>query len=220
MVKHLGDLGVGEVRTLGAAGAQRGAGRDLDLAFATWEAMVDGVAIIDQGVLRDPEHRTYGLPDLLVRSDVLAELFHGALSPVEAAVAAPAFSIGGCHYVVVDIKYTTLRLAVGGWLLNSGSTLAYKAQLHVYNRALARLQGHRAPRAFLLGRGWTQTIHGTTTRRGSCMDRLGPVGHDEAIPGGSLGWRADQAVSWIRRMRSQGGRWDALPAAVGGRTAS
>ena len=211
VVKHLRDLGVGDVRTLGAAGFQRGAARDLDVAFATWDAIVDRVALIDQGVLRDPEHRTYGLPDLLVRSDVLAKLFPDAVSPAEAAVGAPALGIGECHYVVVDIKYTTLSLSADGGLLNSGSVAAYKAQLHVYNRALGRLQGYLAPRAFLLGRSWKQKIRGVTTRGGDCTSRLGPVEHDEAIPGGSLSQRADDAADWIRRTRSHGSGWDALP---------
>ena len=115
--------------------------------------MADGVAIIDQGVLRDPEHRMYGMPDLLVRSDVLAELFPEALSSQAAAVAAPDLDIGNCHYVVVDIKYTTLSLLASGKLSNSGSPVAYKVQVHVYNRALGRVQGYVPPAAFLLGRG-------------------------------------------------------------------
>ncbi len=211
VVQHLRSLDVGEVRTLGAAGSLRGVARDLDVALATWDAMVDGVAFIDQGVLRDPEHRTYGLPDLLVRSDVLAELFCDDMSPAEAAVAAPALGIGGCHYVVVDIKYTTLNLSADGGLLNSGSVAAYKAQLHVYNRALGRLQGYLAPRAFLLGRSCKQKIRGETFRGGDCTSRLGPVEHDEAIPGGSLSRQVDDAADWIRRMRSHGSGWDVLP---------
>ena len=211
VVQHLRGLHVGEMRTLGSEGSRRGPGRDLELAFATWDAMAEGVAVIDQGVLRDPQNRTYGLPDLLVRSDVLAELFPEALSSDEAAIAAPDLGVGDCHYVVVDIKYTTLNLSADGGLLNSGSVAAYKAQLHVYSRALGRLQGYLAPRAFLLGRGWKRTTGGTRTRGGNCMDRLAPVEHDEVTPGGSLSRRTDAAADWLRRMRRHGHRWDVLP---------
>ena len=163
VVEHLRALHVGEVRTVGADRSSQVSSRDLDLALDTWDAMADGAAIIDQGALRDPESRTYGLPDLLVRSDVLAELFPDALSSDEAAVAAPDLGIGDRHYIVVDIKYTTLGLTASGRLGNSDSAVAYKAQLHVYNRALGRLQGYRPPRAFLLGRGWKRTAGGTRT---------------------------------------------------------
>ena len=206
VVEYLRSLGMGEVRGVSGQDCERAAARDLDLALATWDAMADGVAIIDQGVLRDPEHRTYGLPDLLVRSDVLAQLFRGALSPEEATVAAPDLDIGA-HYVVVDIKYTTLELRTNGKLSSSGSKLAYMTQLHIYNRALARLQGYLAPRMFLLGRGWKQT----TTRVDDCMDRLGGIEHDEVVSGQPLSRWADQAASWLRRMRRHGQSWDVLP---------
>ncbi len=211
VVEYLRGLGVGEVRSLGGDDSSPVSSRDLDSALATWDAMAEGVAVIDQGALRDPESRTYGLPDLLVRSDVLAELFPGDLRPEQAAVAAPDLDIGQRHYIVVDIKYTTLGLTARGRLGNSGSSGAYKAQLHVYNRALGRLQGYRPPRAFLLGRGWKQTVRGTTARGSGCMDRLGPVGHNEKTSTGTLQQRVDAAAEWIRRMRRDGHGWDALP---------
>ena len=211
VVEHLRTLGVGEVRTLGGDDESPVSSRDLDLALATWDAMAEGTAIIDQGALRDPENRTHGLPDLLVRSDVLAELFPGDLSPEQAAVAAPDLDIGERHYVVVDIKYTTLSLTARGWMGNSGSSGAYKAQLHVYNRALGRLQGYLPPRAFLLGRGWKQTVRRTTTRGNDCMSHLGPVGHNEKASAGTLRQRVDAATAWMRRMRRDGHRWEALP---------
>lgn len=210
VVDYLRSLDVGEVRAVSGQDSERGAARDLGLALATWEAMADGVAIIDQGVLRDPEHRTYGLPDLLVRSDVLSQLFGGALPPGAASAAAPDLDIGA-HYVVVDIKYTTLRLAASGRLGSSGSSLAYLTQLHIYNRALGRLQGYLAPRMFLLGRGWTQTVRGTTTRVDDCMDRLGGIDHDEVVSGQRLSGWADEAAGWLRRMRRHGQNWDVLP---------
>lgn len=211
VVGHLRELNVGEVRTLGAGDSAPASSRDLDRALETWDAMAEGVAIIDQGVLRDPESRTYGLPDLLVRSDVLAELFPEDLTSEQAAIPTPDLDIGDCHYVVVDIKYTSLKLSARGKILNSGSAPAYKVQLHIYNRALGRLQGCCPPRAFLLGRSWKQTVRGAKSRGNGCMDRLGPVEHNEATPAGTLRHRADAATAWMRRMRRDGHGWDALP---------
>ena len=47
VVEHLRALRVGEVRTVGADGSSQVSSRDLDLAFETWGAMADGVAVID-----------------------------------------------------------------------------------------------------------------------------------------------------------------------------
>lgn len=203
-VAHL--RGLADVRVILPEGASRAERRDPAAAEATFAALGEGVPIVYQGVLRDAESRTWGAPDLLVRSDVLANLFPDSLSANEAAVPAPDLGIGARHYRVVDIKYSTLGLAAGGELGNSGSAPAYKAQTFLYNRALGRLQGYLPPAAFLLGRGWTQTRRGETTRGGNALERLGPVVMNDALAAS-----ADEAVDWLRRVRREGGGWHPLP---------
>ena len=209
VVEHLG--GLVEVRTVLPDGATREQRQNLGEAEATFAAMAEGVPIVYQGSLRDPETRTYGSPDLLVRSDVLAELFPGCLSAEAAAVPAPDLG-GNHHYRVVDIKYSTLHLAAGGELGNSGSAPAYKVQVYLYNRALGRLQGYLPPESFVLGRGWEQTRRRETTRCGNAMDRVAPVANDSASRmRGRLSDQADQAVAWVRRLRREGADWQVLP---------
>ena len=77
VVEHLAALGAGQVLVVGAESDAERPSQALGLAEETWEAMSGGVEIICQGVLRDPEHKTYGMPDLLVRSDVLATALPG-----------------------------------------------------------------------------------------------------------------------------------------------
>ena len=204
VVGHL--RGLTEVRTILPEGARSAERRDPAAAEATFAALAEGVPIVCQGVLRDAETRTWGAPDLLVRSDVLAELFPASLSANDAAIPAPDLGIGARHYRVVDVKFTTLDLLAGGELDNSGSAPAYKAQTFLYNRALGRLQGYRPPEAFLLGRGWTQTRRGETSRGNGALDRLGPV-----VMNDDLAASADEAVDWLRRMRREGHGWQALP---------
>ncbi len=210
VTEHL--RGLAEVRTILPEGASREQRQSLAPAEATFAAMAEGVPIVYQGLLRDAETRTYGGPDLLVRSDVLAELFPGSLSEAEAAVPAPGLDIGDRHYRVVDIKFSTLHLAAGGELGNSGSAPAYKVQVFIYNRALGRLQGYLPPEAFVLGRGWEQTKRGQSTRVPDCMDRIAPVANDYAsYARGRLSDQAEQAVEWVRRVRREGRDWRALP---------
>ena len=91
-----------------------------------------------------------------MRSDVFASLFPGTLKEAEAAQPAPALGGVPWHYVVADAKFTTLHLLAAGYVSNSGSSPAYKAQVHIYNRALGRLQGYTPSTGWLLGRGWEQ----------------------------------------------------------------
>ena len=90
------------------------------MAEATFEAMRRGEPIIFQGVLRDAESRIYGAPDLLVRADVLRELFPNDLSAEAIEVEAPDLPDLGTHYRIVDTKFSQLHLAAGGELGNSG----------------------------------------------------------------------------------------------------
>ena len=93
--------------------------------------MSERVPIVAQGALRDAASRTYGFPDLLVRSDVLASVFPDALQPGQATAPAPALGLEDCHYVVVDIKFTTLHFSTKGGLLNSHSHPLHKVELFV-----------------------------------------------------------------------------------------
>jgi hypothetical protein len=168
--------------------------------------------MIHQGVLRDAEHRSYGVPDLLIRSDVLRELFPEAISAEEASIPAPDVTGAEWHYRVVDIKFRTLRLSAKGELGNDGSAPSYKVQLFVYNRALGRLQGLEASTSYLLGRGWEQTQKGETSRGSSCMERLAPVPQSGAVANKRPIFElAAEATDWIRRVRKEGDRWAVLP---------
>ena len=59
--------------------------------------MRTGEPIIFQGVLRDAEVADYGAPDLLVRADVLRELFPNDLAADAVAVDAPDLPDLGTH---------------------------------------------------------------------------------------------------------------------------
>ena len=182
--------------------------RSLEAAESTFQAMIEGAPIVYQGVLLDPQHRTYGMPDLLVRSDVLAELYPDALAQDEAHHAAPDLGGRGYHYRVVDIKFGTLGLLAGGDLNNAGSAPAYKVQIFNYNQALGRLQGFEPPTSFLLGRGWTQG----KDRGSNCLDRLVPVQQAGAPPGKRLiSGVAAEAIAWVRKTRTEGVKWRVLP---------
>jgi len=207
VVGHLRSLT--EVVTIAAGPADV---RNLTTAERTFSAMAEGAPVIHQGVLRDPEHRTYGTPDLLIRSDVLRLLFPDAISESEAALPAPDLKPGGWHYRVVDVKFTTLHLAAGGTLANQGSSPAYKVQLYIYNRALGRLQGIEPEVSYLLGRGWEQTVKGVTLRGFSCVERLAPMLQVGTLANGrSTTDAATAACDWVRELRRDGAAWHILP---------
>ena len=181
--------------------------RSLAAAEATWDAMKNGAPVIASGVLRDPERRTYGVADLLVRSDVLTDLCADALvgDQLELPVAAMRH---GRHYRVVDVKFSTLHLLKDGGL--GAGQLDVMAQAWIYNEALGRVQGFTPPAAYVVGRAWRQG----TSRGDRCWERLARVPQDAYVRSREedLGAVVAQALAWIRRLRTEGAEWRVLPA--------
>ncbi len=176
-------------------------------ATRTWDAMASGMDAIAQAVLWNPQTRSYGAADLLVRSDVLARLFPKELDMEEAARPAPDLPGARWHYRVVDVKFTTLDLLKDG---HAGSDHAhYMAQVWIYNAALGRIQGFTPPCGYLLGRGWNQGKE----RGDSALDRIARVEQGCSI-GRERVLLADlvhDACTWVRRVRSAGASWQVLP---------
>lgn len=180
----------------------------------TLEVMNKGVPFIHSGVLHNFETQTYGIPDLLVRSDWLDQLVALTPLPKEARkLSAPSLTnpFNGAppkyHYRVVDIKFSTLYLRSDGLhLLNSGSIPAYKGQLYIYNQALGQLQGYLPPVAYVLGRKWKYSTRGSTYQGRACLDRLGLV--DFTTVDLEYVEKTQKAIQWIRDVRQHGHTWD------------
>src|SRR5262249_31790059 len=138
--------------------------RSLDAANATWDAMRSGAPIVAGAVLRDPQLRHYGIADLLVRNDVLAELCPDAFAgdPLELPVIGLSH---GRHYRAVEVKFKTLELLKTGELTTSAGELDTLVQAWIYNEALGRLQGYTPPASYVVGRAWrtNQGERGDTT---------------------------------------------------------
>lgn len=176
-------------------------------ARATWAAMLDGAEIIAQAVLWNPETRTYGAPDLLVRSDILESLFPNAVLGEEARLPAPDLPGGSWHYRVVDIKFTTLDLLKDGQA--GGDHLKYMVEVWLYNEALGRLQGLIPSSAYILGRRWKAS----NQRGNSAFDRLARVERGRIFENWDTSLRdsAHAACSWIRRVHAEGAGWQITP---------
>ncbi len=183
--------------------------RSLAKARATVDALRAGTPVVAQAVLRNPANRTYGVADLLIRSDLLATWFPELLSWKEATVGAPGLGAAHFHYRPIDIKFHSFDLTADGHAGGSASQLAYAAQVWTYAEALGRIQGYTPPSSYLLGRTWQ---HGDERGEG-CLDRLARVDHDRWLASREtwLGDLAAEAAAWIRRLRQDGGTWHALP---------
>ena len=188
----------GEKRVLSIGGERNS--HDPKFAKSTFDAMKRGVPIIHGGVLHNASNKTFGIPDLLVRSDWLNIL-------ITKRVITDKDKKRGCvfnkrwHYRVVDIKYTCLNLRANGvHMLNSGAIPAYKSQLWIYTAALAHLQKYNPYAAYILGRRYKYEKEGNVYSSVSAYGTLGTIDYktvDHLIP-----QQTDDALLWLNDVKS------------------
>jgi hypothetical protein len=177
---------------------------------STFDAMMNGVPIIYQGVLYNDENKTYGIPDLLVRSDWLNILFLNQPVPNKDIKISAPFLKKQYHYRVIDIKWSTLRLrADGNHLLNCNRYPAYKGQLWIYTNALGALQGYNPNVAYILGRKWCYTTCGIKYNGSNRFEKLGIV--DFSSVDLEYNNKTKDAITWIKELRTHGHLWSLNP---------
>lgn len=169
----------------------------------TLKLMKLGKYIILSGVVQNKKNKTYGIPDILIRSDVMHLLVDTkVLESKEEKINAPLLGLKKWHYRVIDIKYMTLQLRSDGKnLLNAGHLPAYKAQLRIYNHALGKMQGYEPEQAYLLGRRWVSMQKGKQVFGDSCFDKLGVVDYQELDV--KYIDMTNDAVKWVKECKSE-----------------
>jgi putative phage-type endonuclease len=167
-----------------------------------------GTPIIYQGVLHDYETQTFGVPDLLVRSDYLNKLFGDTVIKRN--------KIRNCvngnlwHYRVVEIKFSVLNLCADGKHLQNGikGMLSNKGQLYVYNKILGKIQNFTPSKSYILGKS---SIYKKRTEvfTGGPFDRVAHINYmkNDAF----IRKKTADAVRWIRSVRANGYKWKLFP---------
>ncbi len=176
----------------------------------TIDLMKQGAPVLHSAPVRNPRNNTQGIIDLLVRSDCIKFLVEEApLNEQEEKVTAPNLN-GRYHYVVIDIKFSTLPLRSDGkHLLNSGGYPAYKAQTYIYTQAVGHIQGYTAPHAFIMGRRWNYTKKDVKHDNYTCLNRLGKI--DYAGIDKEYKERTKKAIQWVRDVKQYGAEWSVDP---------
>lgn len=180
------------------------------------ELMLQGVPIIAQAPLINDENMTFGVADILIRSDYLSVVFKQFTPDDDIHVKAPLLNIGttknNYHYRVIDCKWTTMILCVDGTTIrNEGYFPAYKGQLAVYTACLESLQGYIPHYAYIMAKAWKIDKANITNsdknmyRGFSAFDRPGVIDYskkDNAYLG-----KTKDAIKWVQRVMIEGCDW-------------
>lgn len=168
--------------------------------------MKKGVPIIAQAPLINDENFTYGVADLLVRSDYLKIIFNQFDEDDDINHASTLNK--KYHYRIIDIKWTTMSLCVDGKTLrNEGYFPAYKAQLAIYTSCLKSLQGYVPSKAYIMAKGWKIEKNGqkVNNRGYSPFDRAGVI--DYKCRDNIFIKKTKDAIKWVQRVMTEGNKW-------------
>ena len=182
----------------------------VDKYYETIKYMKAGTEIIYQGVLHDYDNNIYGCPDLLIRSDRFNDIFQKNYLNNDEALAPSPLLDTPFHYIVVDIKHSTLYLTSNGInLRNCNSIPAYKGQILVYNMALGSMQGIIPRYGFVLGKKWVYSYLNNIFNGDDFMNTLGVI--DYEMYDKEYHEKVKNALLWIHNMRANGDKWTLLP---------
>lgn len=175
------------------------------------ELMLAGIPIIAQAPLINDDNMTYGIADILIRSDYLNIVFKTFVPDDDINIHVP-FLNKNYHYRVIDCKWTTMTLCVDGVTIRNDDLFpAYKGQLAVYTACLESLQGYIPNYAYILAKAWKIDKTNITEQeknnyRGySAFDRPGIINY--STRDNHYLEKTKEAIIWMRRVITEGNDW-------------
>ena len=187
----------------------------------TVQAIKDSIPIIYQGVLYNFKNKTYGTPDLIIRSDYINKLVNTPTLPQPYEKICCNLN-PNYHYRVIDIKSSQLKLCSDSIHLTNGDNYKfYKMQVYVYTKALMEIGAYPLIdgidiTGYILGSSWSYTKKRVKhvskpifKKYYNPFDRLGCINYSnkDAWVTKSL----DDALYWISDVRKNGHKWDVYP---------
>ncbi len=180
----------------------------------TIDAMKSGIPLIFQAVLYNDINKTYGIADIVIRSDWINKLFGKTqIDEFDEAISAPNINANNYHYRVIDIKWTTIQLCSNGLYLRNESRIpAYKGQLAIYNCCIGNIQGYFPNTAYIMAKSWKYESCGEKFSGWNTFDTLGHIdygGFDKTYIRETA-----KAIEWVRNLRLNGSTWSCNPPTV------
>ena len=172
--------------------------------------MKKGTPFIFQGVLINDSNSTIGMADIICRSDYVNLITkHETISPEQMYIPGPKLAkiSPKYHYVIIDIKWTTMSLCVGSSIIrNDGRFPAYKGQLAIYTCAIGAIQGYIPTQAYILAKSWICHKKDNITMGYDCFEKLGVI--DYANSDNKYINQTVNAIKWVIKVRNEGLTWN------------
>ena len=177
--------------------------------------MKKGTYIIYQGVLYDVKEKIFGCSDLIVRSDILNQIFTTPIiSKENEIINAPNLGKQKYHYRIIDIKNSKLHFNTNNdTLRNTQNIKPFKSQIYIYTHCLGVIQGYTPSEGYILGNSWVQEKYvdkkKVITCSNSSFDRGGIINFDNFD--NKYKQLSFDAINWIRNLNKNHKKWKLSP---------
>ena len=158
----------------------------------TKEMMQNGIPYIHSAPIFNENNKTYGIIDLLVRSDYINNLTD---IPSLDNHYIPRRRNNQYYYIVIDIKYKALNFAADGIHLLNSKHKFHKAQCYIYTQAIGHLQGYTSRYAFILGKCSNYKDKNVP----NCLYSLGKIDYEDYDK--NCGAEVNNALDWLLKVR-------------------
>jgi predicted RecB family nuclease len=154
--------------------------------------------IIYQGLVCDPDTKTFGFPDLIVREDILNELLKNEKIINEN---------NKYNYYIVDIKFHSLKLKKESYnLIPDPSQQQYISQLYLYTRGLRHLIEPSIltkilleHKSYVIGRSWNIN---DTNPLGNSIGCISFDNYENTL------LKVKYGLEWYKDLKNNGKYWD------------
>jgi hypothetical protein len=170
--------------------------KDMNKYDDTINAIKNKKEIIYQGLLYNFNNKTYGIPDLLIRSDIINKIFKiPILSNSDIKKYSDILKKKDTYYIVVDIKHSSIKINETGHIYNNNMMLCNKGQLFIYNMALSNIIDNGISASYILGKLYKIKDGKQFIERNNCFYTLGKIDYDdfdsdvEDLVSQSLNWK-------------------------------
>ena len=164
----------------------------------TRSLILNNTPIIYQGLVCDPDTKTFGFPDLIVREDYLSQFISIPVNEFETPKKY-------YNYFIIDIKYHTLDYKKdSNCLIPNPSQQQYISQMYLYTKGLRHLIHPSVincnlleHKSYIIGRNWNDKIN---TSVGCIYFKL----YDKIIE------KIKKGLEWYKELKYKGNFWDPL----------
>ena len=170
----------------------------------TQSLILNNTPIIYQGLVCDPDTKTFGFPDLIVREDYLSDFIDIPKNDLEQADSSE-IEKKYYNYYIIDVKYHTLDYKKdSNCIIPNPSQIQYISQMYLYTKGLRHLvhpsvinSNLLEHKAYIIGRSWSVNLR---TSVGCIYFKL----YEKVLD------KVKKGLEWYKELKNKGNYWDPL----------